>query len=147
MLFAPHCPIWFGINSDRSRDSSRMRSTRQPPNRLPEWPKHSSRQQLESKSNRRFCVSCQIWPKNRSKRKSHDSHKPRKIFASIPIYPFLLFLPLLRLAATNAFTRATFFRCFFLVLRSFSRPVPIVSPNCKKWRLNEPLVLALCESV
>jgi hypothetical protein len=25
-----------------------------------------------------------------------------------------------------------FFRCFFLVLRSFSRPVAIVSPNYKK---------------
>src|SRR6185295_12730639 len=48
-----------------------------------------------------------------------------------------------RLAAGSAFTRATFFRCFFLVLRSFSRPVAIVSPNCKKWKRNEPFALAL----
>jgi hypothetical protein len=51
------------------------------------------------------------------------------------------------LAVTSAFTRAIFFRCFFLVLRSFSRPVAIVSPNCKKWKRNEPFALALCESV
>jgi len=55
----------------------------------------------------------------------------------------LVFFALLRLAVVSAFTRATFFRCFFLVLRSFSRPVAIVSPNCKKWKRNEPLALAL----
>lgn len=60
-------------------------------------------------------------------------------------YPFLGFL--LRLATANAFTRAMFFKCFFLVFRSFSRPVAIISPNRKKWKRSEPLALALCESV
>ena len=58
--------------------------------------------------------------------------------AWIPTYPFLLFLALARLAVASAFTRATFFRCFLLVLRSFSRPVAIVSPNCKKWSGTNP---------
>src|SRR5580765_6685923 len=147
MPCVPHYPIWFGKNSDRLRDSSRMRSTKLRPNRLLEWLKHSSRQQPESKSNRLFCVSCRIWPKNISKQKSHASHGLRKTLASVPTYPFLCFFPLLRLAVASAFTRATFFRCFFLVLRSFSRPVAIVSPSCKKWKRNEPLALALCESV
>ena len=66
---------------------------------------------------------------------------PFRLTPSCSSYPCSVWL------STSAFTRATFFRCFFLVLRSFSRPVAIVSPNCKKWKRNESLALALCESV
>src|ERR1044072_8231773 len=122
------------------------RFSKLPPSRRQKQSKDSSGQQLKNRWNKLLNASCRTWPLRRSKQKSYASHKPHEKdrhrlgrlrlrsvdAASAQTYPFLLFFALLRLAAVNAFTRAPFFRCFFLVLRSFSRPVAIVSPNCKK---------------
>ena len=60
-----------------------------------EWSKHSSGRRPESRSVRLFSVSCQIWPKSRSKQRSHDSHKPPRTLprSDLPLLALLTLIP------------------------------------------------------